>query len=114
MPFCFNLASKLRLMHKPLLLFFTILTAEIFAQSNIISTNVVAEQVLQGNYNPATYLASTILNRPDTISKGVNARVCKDSLKSTIIKLASFHNRNTDSDTISAQKGIGAARRWVY
>ena len=30
------------------------------------------------------------------------------------MQLASFENRNTGSDTLSATRGIGAARRWVY
>ncbi|HXB41986.1 MAG TPA: M28 family peptidase [Bacteroidia bacterium] len=101
-------------MKKFLFYLFLVAATNLFAQTTIISTNITAEQVMKGNYNPATYLPSTILNRPDTISKGVNARISPDSLKSTIIKLAGFHNRNTGSDTISSMKGIGAARRWVY
>ena len=88
--------------------------ANCFSQTNIISTNPVAEQVMMGNYNPTTYLASTILNHPDTITAGINARINADSLKAYIIKLASFKNRNTGSDTVSSQIGIGASRRWVY
>jgi hypothetical protein len=84
------------------------------AQINIISTDSIAEQVLQGNYNPSTYLASTILNHPDTISQGINNRVSADSLKNYILALASFTNRNTGSDTVSTTRGIGAARRWVF
>lgn len=67
-----------------------------------------------GNYNPVVYLASNILNHPDTISQGVNERVSADSLKSYLITLASFTNRNTGSDTVSATRGIGASRRWVF
>ncbi len=85
-----------------------------YAQTNILSSNLIAEQVLLGNYNPSVYFAITILNRPDTIFKGINARISPDSLKNNIIKLASFRNRNTGSDTVSAQKGVGAARRWIY
>jgi len=84
------------------------------AQTNIISTNPLAEQVMLGNYDPATYLASTVLNHPDTIAQGVKARMSPDSLKAYIIQLAGFHNRNTGSDTASPTIGIGAARRWVY
>ncbi len=67
-----------------------------------------------GKYNPATYLAFPVLNRPDTIFKGINARVNSDSLESYIFTMAGFANRNTSSDTISSTYGIGAARRWVY
>ena len=101
-------------MKSSLLSILLLLPALSFSQVNIISTNPVAEQVLLGNYNPSTYFASTILNRPDTISKGINNRVSPDTLKSFILKLASFRNRNTGSDTISTLRGIGAARRWVF
>ncbi|HET6989694.1 MAG TPA: M28 family peptidase, partial [Bacteroidia bacterium] len=85
-----------------------------FAQTNIISTNPAAEQVMLGNYNPATYQATTILNRPDTISRGILARINSDSLKKYIVTLAGFGNRNTGSDTTSTTFGVGAARRWVF
>jgi hypothetical protein len=84
------------------------------AQTNIICTNPAATQVLLGQYNPLTYQASSILNRPDTISKGILARVSADSLKTSILKIATFRNHNTGSDTLSTVNGIGAARRWVY
>lgn len=84
------------------------------AQTNVICTNSNAEKVMLGQYNPSAYFASTILNRPDTIFKGIDARVSPDSLESYIFTLASFYNRNTASDTISSTQGIGAARRWIY
>lgn len=84
------------------------------AQTNITSTSPLAEQIMTGNYNPVTYMPSVVRNHPDTISRGILAQVSADSLKSYIIKLASFYNRNTGSDTASAVMGIGAARRWVY
>jgi len=101
-------------MKKNLLLLFVIISSNLFSQTNIICTDSITGQVLQGKYNPLTYTASTILNRPDTIFKGINARVSPDSLQSYIFKLATFYNRNTASDTISQTQGIGAARRWVY
>jgi hypothetical protein len=85
-----------------------------FAQTNFVCTNPAAQQVMLGNYNPATYQASTILNHPDTISQGILREVSPDSLKSYIIQLAAFKNRNTGSDTVSNTMGIGASRRWVY
>lgn len=84
------------------------------SQTNILSTNPLAEQVMLGNYNPANFIASTVLNHPDTISRGVNKNVSPDSLKAYLEILATFHNRNTGADTISLTEGIGAARRWVY
>jgi len=35
-------------------------------------------------------------------------------LKADVVKLVSFYNRNTFSDTVSNTRGIGAARRWLY
>lgn len=84
------------------------------AQTNIISTNPLAEKIMLGNYNPITYKASNVLNLPDTIVNGINKRVSADSLKKYLEILRTFKNRNTGSDTISKTNGIGAARRWVY
>lgn len=86
-----------------------------FSQAtNFHCTNAAAEQVMLGNYNPALYAATTVLNHPDTIAQGVLARVNPDSLKAYIIKLAGFSNRNAGADTVSATRGYGAARRWVH
>lgn len=84
-----------------------------FGQTNIITTNPVAGQILQGNYLPANYTSSNIITNHDSIIQGINQRVNADSLKSYIIKLATFQNRNTGSDTVSLTTGIGAARKWV-
>ena len=84
------------------------------AQTNIVSTNLTAEQVLLGNYNPATYLATNIIMHPDSISRGINKRVSPDSLHAYLTALKSFENRNTGSDTISTIRGIGAARKWAF
>src|SRR5581483_9073010 len=101
-------------MKKVLLFFLSFISIGLIAQTNVNCTDSNVAHILKGNYNPATYLPSTILDFPDTIFKGVNARVSPDSLKSYIFKMASFYNRNTASDTISNTKGIGAVRRWVY
>ncbi|MCD6062328.1 MAG: putative aminopeptidase [Flavipsychrobacter sp.] len=84
------------------------------AQYNLLSTNTTAEQVMMGNYNPASYAASVVLNDPGIISAGILANVSADSLRSYLLELRKFQNRNTSSDTISSTKGIGAARRWIY
>ena len=84
------------------------------AQTNIISTNPLAEEIMLGNYNPTAYLASNLLNHPDSLIPGINTDVSPDSLKRYIEKLGAFYNRNTGSDTVSMTTGIGAARRWVY
>jgi hypothetical protein len=84
------------------------------SQANIVSTSTLAEVIMQGNYNPNLYLATNIIDHPDSISKGINARVSADSLHAYLEILRGFKNRNSGSDTVSVVRGIGAARRWVY
>ena len=84
------------------------------AQTNIISTNPIAEEILTGNYNPTDYAASSMINHPDSIIHGVNDRINADSLRSFLESIVFFENRNTGSDTVSNTFGIGAARRWGF
>lgn len=84
------------------------------AQTNIISTNQKAEDVMLGKFNPADYVSNKLIDHPDSISQLINKNISADSLKSYIVKLGSFYNRNTGSDTLSLVTGIGAARNWVF
>ncbi len=84
------------------------------AQLNITVTNSVANNIMFGNYNPATYIPSVVIDHPDSISAGILRDVSPDSLKAYIIQLSTFHNRNSGADTVSNTTGIGAARKWVY
>lgn len=86
----------------------------LFAQTNIWSTNPLAEQILLGNYNPADYVASMVISDLPSVTGGIHARVSADSLKAYIVRLSQFGTRNTGADTVSATTGMGAARRWVY
>lgn len=90
-----------------------ILSVYTFGQTNILTTNPTAGQILQGNYLPANYTATNVINNHNSIIQGINQSVNADSLKSYIIKLATFQNRNTGADTVSLTTGIGAARKWV-
>jgi hypothetical protein len=101
-------------MKKYLPLLCLLLTIGAHAQTNILSTNPVAEQVMLGNYSTSTYQASTIINDPAIIAQELNARISPDSMHYYLDVLRSYHNRNTVSDTVSNNIGIGAARRWVY
>lgn len=92
--------------------FFSITGA--FAQVNILCTDSMAEQVMRGNYNPALFVSSNPVTHPDSISQAIIADVSVDSLKSYLITLGTFHNRNSGSDTVSSSTGIGAARRWAF
>ncbi|MBA3647802.1 MAG: M28 family peptidase [Chitinophagales bacterium] len=95
-------------------LFLFLLPFSSLAQTNIICTNPIAEQVMAGNYDPAAYHLSLFSDDPNVISQGINDFINSDSLKADLEKLGTFFNRNTASDTVSPTRGIGAARRWVY
>lgn len=84
------------------------------SQTNMLITNSVAEQVLLGNYDPQNFQATQIINQKQALIDGIEQEINADSLKSYILKLATFQNRNSASDTLSDSRGIGAARRWVY
>lgn len=84
------------------------------AQTNIISTDSVAEQIMLGNYNPSNYASSNPITHPDSIAQQIIASVSPDSLKSYLETLGTFYNRNSGSDTVSNVTGIGAARRWAF
>ena len=85
-----------------------------FAQTNIISTNPLAEQIMLGNYNPDNYLPSSVITNPDEIISIIKNEVSTDSLKDYLIRLSEFKTRNSGSDTTSLVVGIGASRRWVH
>jgi len=98
-----------------------LLTAAIFqlafalAQTNILSTTPLAEQILLGNYNPADYApANSTPLLPTELAAQMQANISPDSLKAYIIRLSEFGTRNSGSDTLSSITGIGAARRWTH
>ncbi len=84
------------------------------AQINILSTNPIAEEVMRGNYDVNDYLPSQPLPLPEDIASAIHDAISPDSLKAYLIALSSFQTRNTASDTLSATRGIGAARRWAH
>jgi hypothetical protein len=81
---------------------------------NTVCTDSIAEQIMLGNYNPADYLPSVVIDHPHAIAAALSSSLSADSMKSYLEKLSSFYNRNTYSDTVSAVIGIGATRRWIY
>lgn len=85
-----------------------------FAQTNptVLSTEVA--NILAGSYTPSTYAATTVIANPGVIAAGLASGISPDSLKADLFALRSFQNRNMFSDTTSATRGIGAARRWVF
>ncbi len=86
----------------------------LLAQTNILSTNPLAEKIMLGQYHPDLYKASKVLTGHEAIVKGINKEVSPDSLQSYLEALKTFKNRNTGSDTFSKNFGIGAARRWTF
>jgi hypothetical protein len=86
----------------------------LLSQTNIQFTNLSSEQIIKGNFNPTDYLSSSPINQHADVVSFIQNNVSADSLKSYILKLASFENRNTASDTVSSSTGIGAARRWAF
>ncbi|MDO8367680.1 MAG: M28 family peptidase [Saprospiraceae bacterium] len=85
------------------------------AQTNILSTTPLAEQILQGNYDPNDYAPATATPQlPTELAAQLQSNISPDSLKAYIIRLSEFGTRNSGSDTLSASTGIGAARRWTH
>jgi hypothetical protein len=101
-------------MKQYLLILLILLSISTHAQIVNVCTNPEAQQVLLGAYDPAHYIATTLINDPATISAGINAAVSPDSLHAYLDILSAFGTRNSGSDTLSATRGIGAARRWAY
>jgi hypothetical protein len=97
-----------------ILVFLMMATIMARPQSNITISNPEAEQVILGNYDPAAYTPSVIINASDSILLGVVNGVSKDTLQKWLQKIDSYHNRNTGSDTVSQVNGIGAVRRWIH
>ena len=84
------------------------------AQNNIQLSNPEAEQIMFGNYDPALYTPETIINNPDSILHGIIRDIHKDTLMGYLNHIESYYNRNSGSDTISENYGIGGVRRWIY
>jgi hypothetical protein len=94
--------------------FFFFLCSVLNSQTNLFLTNSLADQVLKGTYDPSQFSSSNPTTDHQQIVQHLQNTINPDSLKAYILKLATFSNRNTGSDTLSADTGIGAARRWVY
>ncbi len=97
-----------------LLILLTCIGSAAGAQLNILSTNLTAEEILTGSYDPSDYAASTVIDDQDEIIQGINDEINPDSLKAYLEVMTTFVTRNTGSDTISDVNGIGAARRWAF
>lgn len=102
-------------MKLPVSFIFLLCTLCLSAQTNFLQTNPLAHQVLIGNYDAATFAPpAPFPANPTVLGSYIADRIRPDSLKSYLLQLTRFKNRNTGSDTLSASNGIGAARRWAY
>lgn len=86
----------------------------VVAQTNILITNAQADNVLKGQYDPASYASSNPITDKNLIINGIMSGVNPDSLKSYLFQMNDFGTRNTASDTVSNTTGIGAARSWAF
>ena len=93
---------------------FAIITGTAIAQSNMTVSNPLVLPVLLGKYNPAAYVPPVILNYPDSVLHGIVNRCSEDTLIKYLVRIDTYHNRNSGSDTVSDNHGIGAVRRWLY
>jgi hypothetical protein len=85
-----------------------------YSQTNIFVTNPEANDILFGNFDPADYAPSVVIDDPAEIAAQIAMDINPDSLKSYLEQMAAFGNRNTGSDTTSNTFGMGAARRWAH
>lgn len=100
---------------KPILFSALFLSSTVLtAQTNTVCSSGEAEAIMRGNFNPEQYRQQVPLDQPAQIARLLAERISPDTMKKNILRLAAFQNRNTASDTQSANKGIGAARRWIY
>jgi hypothetical protein len=84
------------------------------AQTSITLSTAELATLLKGNYAPSTYGIPATVSNPDTVSAGLLSQISTDSLKSNLVALRGFQNRNSGSTTTSTTRGIGAARQWAY
>lgn len=88
--------------------------AEVYAQAtNIRITNTNAENILLGNFDTADFPGGQPIDVSTELAQRLLTDLKADSLKQYLLELNVFGNRNTGSDTLSADFGIGAARRWA-
>jgi hypothetical protein len=86
----------------------------VFSQSQIKVTNLTADEILKGNYNPTDYSLANTNFTPEELPVLIQNSISPDSLKAYITKLSRFGTRNSGSDTTSATQGIGAARKYIF
>lgn len=79
-------------------------------QDNIRTTKSITTEILKGEYSSIAKGIATPSEIADVLVNDINT----DSLLNYLKVLETFETRNTGSDTLSATRGIGAARVWIY
>lgn len=83
------------------------------AQNNVHFTSAELTQVVDRNYNAASYASTQAMTDPHQIAQDIQNSVNADSLHAYLVRLSEFETRNSGSDTVSDTRGMGAARRWA-
>jgi hypothetical protein len=96
-----------------LFLSFLMLISQVFSQTNMSLSNPTALQILKGNYNSSDYNDLSVSVDHNRFICDMKDAIDADTLENYLLNLTSYHNRNTFSDTMSNNVGIGGARRWA-
>ncbi len=83
------------------------------SQTNMFISNPTAVEILKGKYDPAQYRPGVVVEQPDLVRMGIIRNVDPDEMIRLLVKLETFYNRNSGSDTLSSSTGIGACRTWI-
>jgi hypothetical protein len=59
-------------------------------------------------------LSAQTVGRPDPVIQKMLSEISRDRIAATMQKLASFETRGNFSDPEQKDRGIGAARRWIF
>jgi len=62
----------------------------------------------------ASALPAQTVGRPDPVIRKILSEISRDRIAATMQKLASFDTRGNFSDPDQKDRGIGAARRWIF
>lgn len=92
---------------------FMIPSMTVFAQTNMHFSNMDLINTFAGNYSFTPKPIEVGYDSPEELVALIHEDISPDSLKSYMIALQQFETRNSGSDTLSATRGIGAARNWM-
>jgi hypothetical protein len=84
-----------------------------YSQTNLYLSNPTALEILKGNYDPRSYRQKVVISQPDSVRMGIIRNVSQAEQTRLLVKLETFYNRNSGSDTMSLTTGIGACRTWI-